>query len=269
MSLNPNEMFEKMFFENSEEERIEIRKPDGKVIRGVIFRPGGTSGIFPAVIFSHGFGACYQELIHHGKEYAENGIVCTFFDFCGGGLNSESDGSMLEMTVFTEAEDLEAVMNRVLELPYVDKEELYLQGESQGGLVSAIVAERREKDVRGLILWYPAFVIPEDAEKRIKAGVHTALGLEISPEYDQAAISIKPESLQRGYNQPVLLIHGDRDDCVPMRYSELATENYPFADLEVIKGAGHGFEGSDSERARKMSIQFIKTHSYPENTGNS
>ena len=125
-------------------ETLEVCKENGQLVRGVIFRPDGGDEKFPAVIFSHGFGSCYAELIHHGDGFAESGIVCVFFDFCGGGAASTSDGDMKNMTVETEAADLDAVLDTVMELPYINSEAIYLQGESQGGFVSAIVGARRK-----------------------------------------------------------------------------------------------------------------------------
>ncbi|WP_051688671.1 alpha/beta hydrolase family protein [Butyrivibrio sp. AE2032] len=242
------------------QETLEVVKDNGKMIRGVIVRPDGDGEKYPAAIFSHGFGSNYSELIHHGTGYAENGIVCVFFDFCGGGEESTSDGTMLEMTVLTEADDLEAVMDTVLELPYVDRDALYLQGESQGGFVSAIVGDRRKEDVKGLLLWYPAFVIPDDSKERFKAGITNVFGHELSDAYDKVAKDIDVNILQRNFGKPVLLIHGDKDDVVPIEYSRTAAANYGYATLREIQGAGHGFNGQDSDDAREMSIAFIKIY---------
>ena len=241
-------------------ETLEVVKDNGKMIRGMIFRPEAEDKKYPAVIFSHGFGSNYNELIHHGSGYAENGIVCAFFDFCGGGEESTSDGTMLEMTVLTEADDLEAVMDTVLDLPYVDKDALYLQGESQGGFVSALVGVRRKADVKGLILWYPAFVIPDDAKERAKTGTTNVFGHELSSDYDRVAKAIDVKKLQQDFGKPVLLIHGDKDPVVPIEYSRSAAANYGYATLREVRGAGHGFEGKDSEDARGMSIDFIKLY---------
>ncbi len=240
-------------------EEWNIIKKNGQVIRGVTFRPDLVKECFPAVIFSHGFNGCFKDLIHHGKGYAENGIVCVFFDFCGGGMNSESDGEIGNMTVLTEAEDLEYVMDFCRSLPYVDKEHLFLQGESQGGFVSAIVGERRKEDVTGLILWYPAFIIPDDARKRTLTGSTEVFGIMLSKGYDKVAMTIDNEALQRNFEKPVLLIHGDRDELVPITYSENAASTYQNATLRIIEGAGHGFEGTDSVKAREWSIEFVKS----------
>lgn len=242
-------------------EELEVTKENGRVIRGVIYRPDGE-GSFPTVIFSHGFGSNYRELMHHGAGYAENGIVCVFFDFCGGGMESASDGTMQEMTVMTEAADLVAVMESVKCLPYVNKDSLYLQGESQGGLVSAIVGRAYTEDVKGLILWYPAFVIPDDSKKRLERGDTEVFGMKLSPDYDKVAVDIDVKDLQTGFGKPVLLIHGNKDDVVPIEYSRTAAANYGYATLREVKGAGHGFDGKDSDMAREASVDFVKIYEH-------
>ncbi len=241
------------------EEKLEVTKEDGWVIRGLIFRPD-AEGEFPVVIFSHGFGTNYRELMHHGNGYAESGIICVFFDFCGGGMESTSDGTMQEMTVMTEAADLVAVLESIKCLPYVNKDSVYLQGESQGGFVSAIVGRAYYEEIKGLILWYPAFVIPDDSARRLQNGDTEVMGVKLNPDYNRVAAGIDVKELQTGFGKPVLLIHGNEDDIVPIEYSREAAAYYGNAMLKEIKGAGHGFEGKDSKFALEASIAFLKIY---------
>ena len=240
-------------------EELEVKKETGHVIRGIIFRPDGE-GVFPTTIFSHGFGSNFRELMHHGDDFAKSGIVCVFFDFCGGGMETTSDGKMSEMTVMTEANDLVAVIESVKCLSYVDGDSLYLMGESQGGFVSAIVGRAYREDVKGLSLWYPAFVIPDDAKKRLESGENAHFGMVLSDDYDKVAQDIDVKDLQQGFGKPVLIIHGNKDEVVPIEYSRTAAANYSYSTLKEIKGAGHGFDGGDSEFARTTSIEFIKLY---------
>ncbi|SFC48567.1 alpha/beta hydrolase family protein [Butyrivibrio sp. YAB3001] len=240
-------------------EKLDVLHESGRMIRGLIYRPK-AEGQFPVVIFSHGFGSNYHALMHHGPAYAQHGIVCAFFDFCGGGAESTSDGSMKDMTVMTEASDLVKVMEKVATLSYVDTSSIYLQGESQGGFVSAIVGRAYQEDVKGLILWYPAFVIPDDARSRIKNGQSEAMGFELSKDYDAVAQDIDVEDLQTGFNKPVLILHGDKDPIVPIEYSRTAAANYGHATLKEIEGAEHGFNEEEGEFAREASIAFIKIY---------
>ena len=239
------------------EEMTFIRR-DGNRIRGRIYLPEEKGGKLPLVIFCHGFGSNYRELEHHGEGFAEAGICCLFFDFCGGGLQSLSDGTMEEMTVATECADLRTVIAGARELEYVDPERIFLQGESMGGLVSAMAAARRPEDIRALALWYPAFVIPEGARKRYEAGEREVFGLRLGEAFDREAKDIDIYGILPAYRGPVLMIHGDQDEIVPLCYSERALSVYGDARLIVIPGAGHGYDGADSAAARKYSIDFLR-----------
>ncbi|MBP5415389.1 MAG: alpha/beta fold hydrolase, partial [Lachnospiraceae bacterium] len=236
---------------------FKLRKQDGTLISGRVFRPDDDNSTFPAVIFSHGFGSCYSELMHHGSTFAQNGIICIFVDLCGGGPDSESDKDMQDMTLETEVDDLIHVINHAILMPYVDTKKLYLIGESMGGMVSAMVARRLRSMIKGLILWYPAFVVVDDAKERIKQGITEVMGISISKQFDSIAASLDLNDIQSGYLKPVLIIHGDKDEIVPIRYSEMAKNTYPDASLITIRDAGHGFEGDDSDMARNESIAFI------------
>lgn len=46
------------------------------------------------------------------------------FGFCGGSPSSQRDGSPLEMSLFTQQADLEAVIAMVQALPFVDGDNL-------------------------------------------------------------------------------------------------------------------------------------------------
>ena len=58
----------------------------------------------------------------------------------------------LEMSVFTEQADLEAVIAMIQELDYVDQDNLFLMGTSQAGAVSAITGAAHPQEIRGMIL---------------------------------------------------------------------------------------------------------------------
>jgi alpha-beta hydrolase superfamily lysophospholipase len=120
----------------------------------------------PVVIYSHGFSATADIGASLGENYASKGIVFYAFDFAGGANNSRSTGvTTLEMSVLTESEDLVAAINHVKGMSFVDPERIYLVGESQGGWVTAYVAERHPDEVKGIMLLYPALNIGEPEVK--------------------------------------------------------------------------------------------------------
>ncbi len=235
-----------------------IKKENGKVLRGKIYAPEDLTKSYPAVIFSHGFNGTMDGLSHHGEGFAEAGMVCVLFDFCGGSMWTTSDGAMTEMTIPTEVEELKLVLKMTSELPYVDADRIMLQGESMGGMVSAIVASERAAEICALCLWYPAFCIPEDSKLRFDRGDDTVFGLAISPDYNKTSMDIDIRALMEAYDGPVQLIHGDEDAVVNIAYSEFAKETYANASLLIIPGAGHGFDGEDSKCARECSIAFLQ-----------
>ena len=53
----------------------------------------------------------------------------------------------------------------VRELDYVDEENLFLMGSSQGGAVSALAGAAQPEAVRGMILLYPAFILADRANE--------------------------------------------------------------------------------------------------------
>ena len=192
-------------------ERLAFQKKNGQKIAGKAYF-AGVDKKYPTVIFAHGFGSNYRDLEHHGAGFAESGINCIFFDFCGGGLKSLSDGKMTQMTVLTEAEDLIEVISQVQQMENVDSDQLFIQGESQGGFVGAYVAAQIPEKIKGLILWYPAFVIPDDAKRRFEENDNTCFGQQLSPDYNKVAKDIDIFNVITGYKGPVVIIHGESDN---------------------------------------------------------
>ena len=61
---------------------------------------------------------------------------------------------------------MQTVLGNITDDRFVDPEQVYLMGESQGGLVPVLLAERSGENVHGLIMLYPILVIPDDARER-------------------------------------------------------------------------------------------------------
>ena len=68
---------------------------------------------------------------------------------------------------------------------------------------------------------------------------------------------IDVDKAMEAYRRPVLIVHGDADNVVPIGYSRRAVERYNDARLMEIPGAGHGFNNRDFEKALKRIRQFL------------
>ena len=246
------------YAEESHMEEIIIPGPNGNVY-GVLQLPAGETPV-PLVILSHGFGGNHTLDLDSAARFVSAGFATYNLDFCGGGFNSRSSGTMLDMSVLTEAADLNAVIDHFREDARIS--DIFLWGASQGGFVSAYVSSRRPEDIRAVVLEFPAIVLQDDSEKRrLPDGtfpeVTNLMGMKISRKYDEDATSFDLYDLLPAYTGPVLILHGDKDPIVPLRYSEKAAETYADARLIVYPGQGHGFTGSSKKDALDQETAFF------------
>lgn len=225
--------------------------------------PKKRSGRIPAVICCHGYGGSYQLYKHTvGKVLSKAGFAVFCFDFYGGSRRTRSGGSMQEMSVFTEQEDLRCVIRHVSQLDFVDATNLFLMGESQGGFVASITAPHFHQQIRAMVLYYPAFCIPDDARKRFPNGhvpeIYKAVGQTVGRIYSEALLSYDVYKHIGGYDQPVLIIHGDADPIVDVSFSRRASKIYANARLEILRGENHGFTKKGKRRAANLSCDFLE-----------
>ena len=252
---------------------------DGLTIRGTEFRPEGEN--LPIAIVSHGFMGTQVMERERTMYLAEMGYAAYCYDFCGGSFMSTSDGKTEEMSVLTEVKDLEAVIDHIRSLPYVNKDHIVLLGCSQGGFVSALVAAKNKYPIDRLALFFPALCIPDDVRE----------GKMPMTDYDPANI---PETFQCGpmllgriyvtdlidmdpfeeiktYNGRVFIAHGTNDVVVPASYAERAAEAYRATTpegmtederitLRIIEGGTHGFMDNkeDDRYALDQMRQFLQ-----------
>lgn len=241
-------------------------KRDNLTIRGYLLRPQ-LKGKLPAVIISHGFGDNSHGTQKYAEWFAENGYIAVYYDFNGGSKINRSDGKTENMTVLTEKADLLAVLNTVRNLNYVDQDQVILSGCSQGGFVSALTAAERVKDIAALILYFPALCIPDDARKGSMLDskfdpknipeTFSAAGIKLGREYAATAQKLGPWKEICVYSRPVLISHGTNDQAVPIAYSERAAKEYPCAELQQIKGAGHGYDEKAFHSAMRGTFEFL------------
>lgn len=154
------------------------------------------------------------------------------------------------MTIFTEVEDLRAVVKTVKSLENVDSSKVYLLGSSQGGLVSALLTDECTDEFAGMILFYPAFNIPEMVKLFCSFGNWGDFGnfsgmVSMGEKYINSIKDYDVWSHIGKFSKPVCIIHGTKDIIVPISYSEKAVGLYPSATLYKIEGANHGFNAAN------------------------
>ncbi len=273
-----NELWQKIKCLFTNEEYIKISKTafecsrDGLTIRGTEYRPDGEN--LPVAIVSHGFMANSSTVVQYAKLLARMGYAAYCFDFCGGCvLMGKSDGATTDMSAITETKDLKAVIAYAASLSYTDESNITLMGCSQGGFVSSLVAAELDEEISKLVLFYPAFSIPDDARngkmmfaefdpENIPETIYCG-PMKLGKCYVADVIDMDPFAEIVSYSGDVLIVHGTDDAIVDLSYAERAYEAYNSRDcdgvveFEIIDGAGHMFMSKYDTIAQNYLKDFL------------
>lgn len=232
-------------------------------IYGKLFIPnnGEKNGV---IILSHGYNAYGDAFAEKCEFFARNGYAAYAYDFCGGSTKSKSTGrASTEMTLFTETEDLVAVFDYLSKLDCIDANNMFLSGDSQGGMVSALAAEELGNDkVKGMALQFPAFGIP-DVWRNEEANLpRDHWGLTLGKVF---ATSVKDfytfNYVGKKYTNNLLIISGTADPVVPISsVRQAANSVYKNAELVEFEGEKHGFSKAKEAEARQLILEFMQTN---------
>lgn len=254
----------------NENERIRIfdspTSRDGLKIYGNFTLPAdANSAPWPLVVFAHGFAGHNAIQRDIAVVLAQQGIASYRFDFIGGTpFGSRSDGNFYEMSMLTEKQDLLTVMDYVITQDFVDRNNVYLFGESMGGAVAAMVAAEVPELIRGQIHFYPAFSISEQtravykSEADIPERAGTSAGIMVAKKFYADALTIEIFKEIAPYNGPVQIFHGALDTVVPLIYAYKAVETLKNTELIVYDSEGHGFSRQTKYQAISNMLRFIK-----------
>ena len=238
---------------------------DGKKIYGQAFVPE-NEGRAPLIITSHGLGANYESGASYAKKYAPKGFAVYTFDFRGGSNpnhENKSDGSPLDMSVMTEVSDVDAVLAKAKTWDFVDTDRIFLQGGSQGGLVTAISGMRHHDEVAGLILLYPAFGMVDFAKYMYSEDMPDETdisGITVGKKFFEDIKDYDVREEISDFRKPVLILQGSEDSIVLPSVTKAADELYPDSEYHIIDGAGHGFSGEYHDEATKYALDFLYRH---------
>lgn len=182
-----------------------------------------------------------EKIIHHSGRLLA-------FDFAGSG---ESEGSFSEMSLSSQVEDLQAVVEFALEK---DDSPLILLGRSFGGSTSLAAAAADER-VSGLVLWSTPVLLEDTFFSGARYHMQSLLaGGSIDLEDEGGSFQIGPQFardlsrhdfdryLNNMKERPVLVIHGERDQDVGLQnvrfIEKRAGQTF---EIHVVSGADHRF----------------------------
>lgn len=227
-------------------ERVEFLNARGLRLVGDLW-PGGKA----AVVLCHGFTGDRHEdgrFDHLARALNEDAFTVLAFDFAGSG---ESDD--VPLSVDGEVADLRAALAFVRDR---GADVVAVVGLSLGALVAGLVA--REGQIDALVFWAPvtaSMVDPttwysrEQLEELQRTGLIT-WGKETGPRrhvvidgrHLEERRAVDQGTVLAGIPVPVLIVHGARDDLVPVGDSRRALSLLPAGSrLKIVRGADHVF----------------------------
>ena len=223
---------------------------DGIRLDARLDMPEGNPARCPIAVVIHGFTGNKEErhILAVCKALNELGVATLRADMYGHG---ESGGEFRNHTLFKWLTNAMTLIDYARHLDFAT--DLYLCGHSQGGL-TAILAAAMERDVvKGLIPLSPAVMIPEIARQgellgqgfdpeHIPEVLNSWDGRELSGNYARVAQTIRVEDAVAKYRGPVLIVHGDEDEAVPVKYAHEIAAQYANAELVIVPGDTHCYD---------------------------
>lgn len=241
-----------------------------------IFTPRDGKSVHPVIIVSHGYNSTMENCEDVAEYYANKGIAVIVFDFVGGSRNSSTQVHSSEMTAFTEITDYEIVLNYVENNDEFDNNNIFIAGQSFGGLIATVVAQKHQDEIKGVVLFYPAYYMADYAATVLEKGPTKSASelrndsatsengslydwdnLLVSEKYLRELSELDIRSTIAGINKDVIVLQGDIDDDVTLESTKSFMPYFSSAELVVIKDGEHGFFDEQLLQAEKASIKFM------------
>ena len=245
-------------------QEVTIRSGDGMPVYGCLSRPAGE-GRFPAVIMIHGGLGGSREFTRGLMEWSiAERLMAKGYALLSTDYRLDFQGQ--------DVDDVVAVFNYLRGLPFVDGDRVVYFGDSHGSHLALMAATRTRPaavihcwGVANLAKWYRHIEnSPIPIYREIARGIREGLGgtPDQLPEFYRRVSAV---SHVHRVMCPVLIIHGEEDEEVPVEHAYELAQALKAAqreyELKIVKGAGHGLR---TRRARdemdKAILRFLAKH---------
>ena len=231
--------------------------------------PADPKEKYPLLIIEHGYTGHMEErhIVGIAKAANEIGFAVLRIELYGHG---QSGGAFKNHTVLKWVDEMMTVLDYAASLDFVS--DIYLAGHSQGGLTAILTAGAQRDRIKALIPLAPAIIIRDAALQGTTFGVrfdpehipdeivmdevHT-----LSGDYFRAAQMLPVEEAIRRYDRPVLIVHADTDESVPVSYAEWAAGLYKDCTLKIIEGDTHCYDRKLEEVLESVTT-FLKKNEF-------
>jgi 3-oxoadipate enol-lactonase len=233
-------------------------KCQGVTPRGIAYTVRGTG---PPVLWLSGYVVAAETMASVVSGFADR-YTCITFDHRGSGRSRPPVGPM---TTARMARDALSVLGDL------DVDSAHVHGTSLGGMVAQELALQAPHRVRTLVLggttaggvaaespapqallrglWHAREEIPGPSRIGIRGALHQGW----------AAATHDSTSRLNRIQVPTLVVHGSRDELVPVSNARTLAELIPGAELRVVRGAGHLFL-FQSRTAKEVVARWLDAH---------
>lgn len=248
------------------ETSIIFKNKNNEQLVGVLHQPPGRQK-FPAVIICHGFGGAKSDkkFVRLARALVKVKTACFRFDFTGCG---DSEGDFTKVTIKRQIADLDQAITFLQQQKNINKNKIAFLGHSLGGAIAALYAARNNFPAKTLIFWAPAFNQKElfklwddggQLAKWKKQGFIIRKENKIGRAYLEENENKDYSSIIAKIKAPILIIHGAKDETVPVKFSQKLAQNFKNVKLQILLQADHKFEDYNIQaRLVKETVRWIK-----------
>ena len=202
----------------------------GQQIVGMLHLPDGRARV-PGVLLLHGLTGHKAEIhrmfVKLARKLTAHGFGVLRFDFRGSG---DSAGEFEEITISSQVCDAAAAIKFFGRQKRINPKRLALVGFSLGGAIAAQLVAREPSRVQSLVLLSPVaegggildeLATPEAVASLAQTGITDYFGNLVGVQFIRQFADMKPVRDLARWRGPVLLLHGDKDETVPVEHSEM------------------------------------------------
>jgi dipeptidyl aminopeptidase/acylaminoacyl peptidase len=240
---------------NVEDTQIKVCKYDyvsnGLTVEAITFRPAGE-GRFPGVLMIPGFQRTALDLISLGVALAREGIAGVGISQPGFGRSQGKPDYVGPNTLKVLKEGFEKFKRE----PYVDRKRLGIYGFSRGGMAASLLVVQLD-DVDAAVLGAGIYDFKKAHDEAKIEGIRH--NMESESGWTEAAIRERSSVfMMNKLKCPVLILHGEKDENVPVTQAYLLrdrlTELKKEFEIKLFPDRPHGI----GPEVTTMTVDFFK-----------